>query len=323
MVPSPPPPIVATQTVAAGPHTCKFHPNTPARFLCNKCRHYFCELCVTTRAVGNVTHKTCRHCGTECVPVQVQLQRVVQAGFFKRIPWAFAYPFRGAGVFLVMVGIIISSSLKYGALMISLGRFWMLVCGVIMQIIAGGYLFTFLQAIIHSTAAGDREMPELPGMSNFLEDILLPFFRLLGLTLICFGPAVAVGLAGVPAPAIYATAILGALYFPMAFLAVAILDSVGAANPLVVMPSILKVPLEYVVTLVLLAVVFGLRPLGDFLIGAAFPKSLNTTSMSELLAYLGANAFWGFMRFYLLIVAVHILALLYVAKKDKLAWLDR
>jgi len=45
--------------------------------------------------------------------------------------------------------------------------------------------------------------------------------------------------------------------------------------------------------------------------------------MGELFAMLGAQAFWGFMSFYLLIVSVHILGLLYVTKKNKLGWLDR
>ena len=103
----------------------------------------------------------------------------------------------------------------------------------------------------------------------------------------------------------------------------AILDSVAAANPLVVVPSILKVPLEYGITVLLLGASYALRPLGDDIIGAAFPRGLLSHSMAEMFAYLAANAFWGFFNFYTMIVAVHILGLLYVAKKDKLGWLDR
>ena len=109
----------------------------------------------------------------------------------------------------------------------------------------------------------------------------------------------------------------------MAFLAVATLDSLAAANPLVVLPSMLKVPVEYFVTLVLLGCVLAFRRLGDFLIGAIFPRGWTTHSMGELFAMIGAMAFWGFIGFYLLIVTVHILGLLYVSKKDTFAWLDR
>src|SRR4029077_42107 len=59
--------------------------------------------------------------------------------------------------------------------------------------------------------------------------------------------------------------IFGCIYFPMALLAVAMKDSVGAANPMVVMPAIFKAPLEYLVTVLLLGAVFGIRVLGGFL----------------------------------------------------------
>jgi hypothetical protein len=321
--PAPPPlPPSPRAPVAAGPHYCKFHPKTVARFFCGKCSQYFCELCVTSLAVAGVQRKNCRQCGGECAPLQVQIQRPVQLGFFGRLRGAFGYPFRGAGVFLMLVGVILFTGLKWGRGLMLVGGIRPFIFGIILQVFAGGYLFTFLQAIIHATAAEDREMPDLPGMSNFVEDILLPFLRLLGLGLICFGATLPLAI-WVDARAAYAALILGGLYFPMAFLAVAILDSIGAANPLVVIPSILKVPLEYFVTILLLGVVFGLRPLGDMLLRFAFPLGFSTHSMAELFAFLGANAFWGVMSFYLLIVAVHILGLLYVSKKDKLGWLDR
>lgn len=306
----------------ASAQRCKFHPKTFARFFCSKCNHCFCELCVTSRAIGGVQRKTCRQCGTELAPLQVKIERPVQAGFYARLGGAFAYPFRGSGIFLMLIGILLFSGLKYGGVMVKLGTFRTIGGGLLLYVFAGGYLFTFLQSIIHSTAAEDREMPDLPGMSNIADDILLPFLRLLGLSLICFGPTAALAIWVGPSAG-YAAAVFGGLYFPMAFLAVVILDSAAAANPLVIIPSILKVPLEYLVTILLLAFVYGLGPLGDIIIGAAFPRGLLSHSMAEMFAYLGACAFWGFFSFYLLIVAVHILGLLYVSKKDKLGWLDR
>jgi len=222
----------------------------------------------------------------------------------------------------VIVGIVVSSMIKFGGILVLVGSLRFKIFGMILVVCATGYLFTYLQSILHSTAAEEREMPDLAGIS-FVEDVFVPFLRFLGLALFCFGPAIGVGLARAPAPAILATAIFGALYFPMAFLAVAILDSVGAANPLVVVPSMVKVPLEYLATLILLGVVLGVRPVGDFLIGKVFPEGFLTHSMGELVAMVAALAFWAFVSFYLLIVAVHILGLLYVAKKDKLAWLAR
>lgn len=337
-LPVPPPPVSAarplprpaasTLPLEPGPHTCKHHPKTAGRFFCRHCGQFFCELCVSTRQVGGVQHKFCRHCGTECTPVQVHAQPVVEKGFFSRLPGAFLYPFRGAGVLMVVAGMVILAMLKFGAMMMQMGSLRFLIFGLLLQIFAGGYLFSFLQNIIHSTAAQDPELPDLPGLSNFLDDILLPFLRLLGLMTFCFGPAIvlAVWLAFSENPvlgiAVLAAMLFGLAYFPMAFLAVAVLDTFTAANPLVVVPSILKVPAEYLVTLLVLGAVFGFRALGAFLVGILFPEGFSTHSMGALFGMLGAQVLWAFISLYLLIVATHLLGLLYVTRRQKLGWLE-
>jgi hypothetical protein len=337
-LPVPPPPVPAarpvpaaaasTQAIDAAPHTCKHHPKTPGRFFCRQCGQFFCELCVSTRQAGGAQHKFCRHCGAECAPVHIRTQPVEQKGFFSRFPGAFLYPFRGAGVLMVVAGMVILAMLKFGAMMMQMGSLRFLVFGLILQIFAGGYLFSFLQNIIHSTAAEDPELPDLPGLGNFMDDILLPFLRLLGLVTFCFGPAIvlAVWLAisgnSALGIAVLAAMLFGLAYFPMAFLAVAILDTFTAANPLVVVPSILKVPAEYLVTLLVLGAVFGFRALGEFLVSILFPEGFSTHSMGALFGMLGAQVFWAFISLYLLIVATHLLGLLYVTRKHKLGWLE-
>jgi len=314
-----------------GSGNCKHHPKTLGRYFCHSCHQFYCEMCVGSRIVGGAKIKTCRHCGTDVATVSVKLQRPVQIGFFKRIPGSFAYPLRGAGVIIMFVGIVLTLILRFGQWLISTHSPRPMIFGFMLEVFAGGYLFTYLQSIIFSTVAEDKEMPDLPGISSFVEDVVFPFLRLLGLIVCCFGPAIALEVVAVvmgevsPALliAIIATAILGGIYFPMAFLAVATLDSLAAANPLVILPSMLKVPVEYLATLFCLGCVLAFRSLGNFLIGAIFPRGWTTHSMGELFAMMGAMAFWGFIGFYFLIVAVHILGLLYVSKKDTLAWLDR
>jgi hypothetical protein len=106
----------------------------------------------------------------------------------------------------------------------------------------------------------------------------------------------------------------------MAFLAVAVLDSIMAANPLVVLRSIFKVPLEYLATLVVLAALVFIEGLGDMIMPSLFPRGLSTHSTSKLLGYLAFNAFWGIAGLYLLTVQVRILGLLYLTKKNQLGW---
>ena len=57
--------------------------------------------------------------------------------------------------------------------------------------------------------------------------------------------------------------VLGCLYFPMAFLAVAMKDTALAANPLVVIPAIFKVPLGYLVTSIVVIGIYLVRLFGD------------------------------------------------------------
>src|SRR5262249_2227207 len=150
--------------------TCRFHPKTPGRYFCPNCRHHFCELCVTSRLAGGTQRKYCRRCGGECGAVQTRLQPKSEKGFFQLLPAAFLYPVRGAGALIVIAGIILLVLLKAGRSLMQFGSLRALAFGTLLDIFAGGYLFTYLQGIIHSTIAQERELPDLPWISNFAED---------------------------------------------------------------------------------------------------------------------------------------------------------
>src|SRR6266850_4673869 len=134
----PPIPVSAAPPPAApaatGSQNCKFHPKTLGRFLCKTCNLYFCELCVTSRAVGGAQHKFCRRCGAECAPVKVQIAKLstVPKGFFARIPGAFSYPLRGSGVLALIVGTMLFAVLKFAGGMggLSLAMFFQLRSGM-------------------------------------------------------------------------------------------------------------------------------------------------------------------------------------------------
>ena len=114
--------------------------------------------------------------------------------------------------------------------------------------------------------------------------------------------------------------IFGCLYFPMALLAVAMKDSPLAGNPLVVLPAIVKVPLEYIVTVILLAVVIVIERGGEMALTAMFPKGMLTHSIATLFEMFGARILWNFVALYLLAVDMRILGLLYVTNKQKFGW---
>lgn len=301
------------------------------RYLCDACKHYFCDLCVASRQEGPGV-KFCRQCGAELTPVQVKVVYNAPKGFFPQIPGAFIYPVKGFGPLIIIISAILLMGLsffspgvvKYGYLPETPN--WTLV----FRLLAMGFLFAFMQSVIHATAIGDDEMPGLPSMSNFWEDILLPGLQFLGLTLICFGPAIGImafsiygpGGTGLPIFLLMAALVFGVIYFPMAFLAVAMLDSVMAANPIQIVPSIIRVPLEYFVTCLVLGIVVALPPIGDFLIALMFPLALHTSDMGPMFGYLAALVFWKLFGLYLLVVGVRILGLLFRCKREKLGWLE-
>ena len=324
--PMPPPVRVAAPAGAAtGAKFCKFHPKNPARYLCPKCNRSFCDLCVTTLHVGAEAKHQCRTCGVDCTPLEVTwAPGAGTKGFFARIPGAFIYPFRGGGVFVMIVGLMIFIGLKLGTILMRAGGIRSIVMGIVMEISAGGYLFTYLQNILFATANEERELPDLPGVDNFLEDVLLPFFRLVGLAIVCFGPAI--GLAFLAPRITFLPAaiaqLIGYVYFPMAFLAVAMLDSVVAANPLLVVRSMFRVPLEYIFALAFLFFVSVIYFGGMYAIGQIFYEGFETRSMGMLFGMIGSYVFMSLVGLYLLLVAIHILGLIFATKKDKLGWLD-
>jgi pSer/pThr/pTyr-binding forkhead associated (FHA) protein len=307
----------AVPTTSTGSGKCKFHPKTAGRYFCGKCRLFFCELCITQRSVPNAPPKKfCRQCGTEVAPVKVQIERTDKISFFSRLPGAFVYPALGSGVFVLIVCTIVTFALRF------IGGGWM---SLVATVAFYGYLFSFMQNIIHSTASGDNEMPGWPSF----DDLGGCFLRFAAAAIISFGVPITLSIMSIfsEEPGIGSTLLLpswifGALYFPMALLAVAMKDTPLAVNPLVVLPAIFKAPLEYIVTVILMGVILALYNSGDSLIHAIFPKGLTTHNMAKLFGFLGAWSFWLFFQLYLLAVNMRILGLLYVSKKRKFGWFE-
>jgi hypothetical protein len=317
VTPSAPP---AAPTTATGSGKCKFHPKTAGRYFCSKCRLFFCELCITSRSTpGGPAKKSCRQCGTEVTPVRVQIDRPDKVSFFSRLPGAFVYPALGSGVFVLVVCTIVTAALHF----ISKGYFRGY--SVFAFVAFYGYLFSFMQNIIHATASGDEQMPGWPSF----DDLGGCFLRFAGAAVVSFGVPITLFIMGIfsEEPGIATTLLIpswifGAIYFPMALLAVAMKDTPLAANPLIVLPAIFKAPLEYIVTIVLMGIITALYNSGDLVIGAIFTKGLLSHNMAKLFGFLAAWSFWFFFQLYLLAVNMRILGLLYLTKKRKLGWFE-
>jgi hypothetical protein len=308
------PPVTGPALVTSS-QPCKFHPKSAGRWFCSKCKRYFCDFCVTTRTVGEAQMKMCRQCGVEVAPVQVTVAG--EKGFFVRLPGVFVYPFKGAGPFVLIVSMIVMAVFSF------LGAF-----AFYATVLYCGYMFAFMQTILHSTASEDEVLPGWPAWDDIGEGVP----RLFGSMLFSFGPAIglfcytmwkggeASEVGGAP---MLAALIFGCFYFPMALLAVAMKDSPLAGNPLVVLPAIVKVPLEYIVTVIMMAAVLAVYQGGEMTFAAMFPKGMLTHSMVKLFEMFGVRLVWNFLALYLLAVNMRILGLLYVAKKRRFGWFAR
>lgn len=306
------PSMVPAIDLSTAPSFCKFHPKNHAHWFCGKCIRSFCDLCVNTKASGGAVKKICRSCGSECAPLVVEFVAPAEKSFLARLPGAFIYPFRGSGVLILIFSAILFAAL--GARMAGL-------FSIIIKIVALGYLFSYMQNIIHATANEETQMPELPGM----DDLFGGFLRLAGTVVVSFGLTLGLLVAklsgvDIPVAAIIISMILGCLYFPMAFLVVAMKDNVMACNPLVVVPSILRVPGQYLVTVVLFASIFGFQQIGDLISSAAGSVAFTTTDMKLMFMAFGLRIIWSFISIYLLTVNMRIMGLLYLTQKEKLGW---
>jgi len=216
---------------------------------------------------------------------------------------------------------LILATIAFSALgFISFGPF-----SIFIKIFFYGFLFLFMQNIIHTTASDENEPLGFPNVSDFLGGA----FQLAAVVAVSFGIPIALFIAKIffeveiPMSAIMVLILLGSIYFPMAFLAVAMKDSVLAANPMVVIPAILKMPLEYLVTAILSITVYGVRVLGNMASGVVGAVSMSTRNMDTLFVSLGGQAVWAFISIYLLTVNMRILGLLYISKKQRFGWFSR
>jgi hypothetical protein len=302
-------PAAAPAALPPGAKPCKRHPAQAVQYVCKKCREHCCEACAPgTEIAGKVQH-FCPVCKNLCLTLAQQAAQaaksLVREGqtFTQRLPGVFKYPFHKNGVLFLVIGTVVFVALDFAA------KFsWKF------AIVGIGYLFAYMQKIVRSSAEAEEELPGFPEISEWRTELLQPFFLLAWTFIASFGPAFGylmwhtVQDTEMSLPVLFPLFSLGFLYFPMALLAVSMSGSYGAVNPLVVLPAITRLNLEYVGAT---AIFFGLvaaRYLGETLLRAAVPVPVLPTLIS------------GFLALYFLACEMRLLGLIYYEHKRKLGW---
>jgi hypothetical protein len=227
------------------------------------------------------------------------------SGFWASLPGAFLFPIRGDGwiPLLMLLGVSQTSIFLPGPVQI---------IGLGVSLVVGAYLIQLAKAIVLATAEDPSAPFPNPEVSWDTADLRDAFATLIGLGLVCFGPAMV--LQRIPtSPAwagVVATA-LGCLYFPMALLAMIVTDHFTAISPTLVIPSILRAPSAYGVVVAALAFL---------LLGATWGNQASIPKTPGIGARFVLSVVTSAMSLYLLMVWLRLLGLFYRHHRGKLAW---
>lgn len=212
---------------------------------------------------------------------------------------ALLYPFRGAGLLIMILGTVLAIVLQ----IVSLAPF----VGIIALLIFYGYFTAYYYQILQQSASGSDLEPDWPDVSDYWDDAIRPVIQVLGVLLVSNSLwFLAVWQLGEESPVTWLAEMLGMFYFPMAILGVVTLGHIGGANPLLVIPSIFKTLPRYAVVAA---------------IAIALPLLLDAiTQLATSNPYLS----WGlstFLTLYLITAHARLLGLFYQRNEEKLDWI--
>ena len=183
------------------------------------------------------------------------------------------------------------------------------ILGFLASIIWAGYLCATFFSLMLSATNEHGGAPEFADASNVVEDVLVPLVRVVGVFLLSIAPLIIYWLrAEDPQPTgLLPTSltIFAIVYFPMAILAVGVLNNATAANPWLVAVSIVRTLPYYALCVALIAGVYHL--------GMWLDRSFDS---SMWIAW-SVTAFTGMFT---IMATARALGLLYRIKEDDLCW---
>lgn len=215
---------------------------------------------------------------------------------------AVGYPFRFGGWAMIVTGAVFSVVLDFLQAVP--------VVGLPIGVFAVGFFAGFYLDMVSTTIAGDEGAPDWPSVTEFSDDILMPFLRMIGLLLFSFAPAAAViFFVDEEAPAfpwaVGAAVAWGCLYFPMALLGSVVCGNLFGALPHIVLPGIWRALPGY-----LLAVP------GLVLAAAACGAAAEFSQRIPYVGWFVASA----LAIYSMMVQARLIGLIYRAKREALGW---
>ena len=152
--------------------TCKQHPDSEGKWVCDLCDGYFCDSCIKISTVQGMQLESCAECGGRVTPyidetkpanADEEKHGIIGDGdnsFYSRLPSALTYPVRGDGKFILLTGSVfffvldLMTALPFMGFLVALFGFGFL----------AGYMFT----IILDSSNGQTNHPTGLNLTTFI-----------------------------------------------------------------------------------------------------------------------------------------------------------
>ncbi|MGD8812254.1 MAG: hypothetical protein PVH16_05930 [Thioalkalispiraceae bacterium] len=217
---------------------CKYHPAVPARWACRQCQIDYCSQCTPKKDKYKEPH--CPVCGGKLDSLGAGN---VITPFWHRIPHFFIYPANLVPL-LVMLGLVVIDMAVSGSIF-----------GFLVQLAVLIVFVKYAYVVLEQSAQGYLQ-PKPFSTSDITEELELPFKQLL--VIFIMYSANAFVLKNIGPGMFFITMLLTVFSFPASVMVLAVEHSFFSAfNPLVVLTSIKRIGLPYLILCIFLALLLS------------------------------------------------------------------
>lgn len=227
--------------------------------------------------------------------------------FFGGLLGTFRYPFNGEGLYLIIGGAVFFTIAdvvsRYASIM-----------GILVQVVIVGFLATYAKDVVRTSAMGEERPPQWSDFSEGIQGIFAPFFELLIILAISFGPVIFLQFKHPFTPVqehlfLALGFIWGVVTLPILFLSVAMSDSITALlNPVPLIRAVWATLPSYLLTCCFFGLMLGISYIFNWL-----------QQIIQGIPILPGFIEW-LITLYLVTVIMRSFGLLYRFNHDRLQW---
>src|SRR4029453_11738014 len=147
---------IAVPAPPARTAACRKHPEKVAWWSCDECGKVHCDECLKAHVPGRIRTESCPECKGYLRKVQAPSVDDPPAGLPGMLRDAAAYPLRGHGLVLILLGGIFLAFIDL------LSRSFRMRTALFFAIFGAGYLAAYMLHIVEASANGKKQLPDWP-----------------------------------------------------------------------------------------------------------------------------------------------------------------